>query len=217
MKLHEIAQEESPAGDKQIELQDLVKNFPNTYTKAVVTLAKSGRLTFGGKQVFTKSGEYGPALEQAVASAEALLKDKDTTVDVNIEMDGSVADIDEHAHHNADFPVDEFQEVYAGYSPRENKLVIGFDVWLDEEIFNQDWDKNFEDTFGEDFDHSNPAHEKIFNKAHKEFQKTSFMGIAVEVNESDVAKMDMSPFSGGFYQGAYPELRRLKLIDLRLD
>jgi len=212
MKLSDIViQEAAPDEDKTYDLKEVVKYFPNTMEKAVKTLAKSGRLTFGGAQVFTKSGDYGPALKQAIAEAEALLKDKDTTVDVRTELDGSVADIDDGGEFNDDYPVDDFQETFVGFSFKGDKLVIGFDAWLDEEIFNQDWDKHFEETFGEDFDMENPKHEKIFNKAHKEFKQTAFLGLLVEVNEDFHATMDDMPFTDGFHKGAAREFKSRRI------
>jgi hypothetical protein len=217
MKLTDIIiREEAPAG-QPIELKELTKYFPNTYEKAARTLAKSGRLMFGGEAVFTKSGEYGPALERAIAEAEALLKDESSTVNIRLELDGTVADIDEHGEYDVDYPVTEAQEVYVGYSARGNKLIIGFDAWLDEEIFNQDFDKQFEETFGLDFDMDDDGHEKIFNATREQFQKYSFMGLVVEVNEDFYATFEDMPYEGGFYRGAHPKLKSRRIIDLRLD
>jgi len=213
MKLSDIViKEAAPEGDKTYELKEVVKYFPNTLEKAVKTLAKSGRLTFSGELVFTKSGEYGPALKQAIAEAEALLNNEETTIDVRTELDGSVADIDDGGEFNDDYPVDEFQETFVGYAWKGDKLVIGFDAWLDEEIFNQDWDKHFEETFGEDFDMDNPKHEKIFNKAHKEFKDLAFLGLVVEVNEDFHATMEDLPFPDGFHKGAAREFKSRRII-----
>lgn len=215
MKLSDIVVKEAapdavPPGGT-VELKDLVKNFPNTYKKAVVTLAKSGRLTYGGEPVFDKGGEYGPALDQAIASADELLEDEHTTTDLNIEMDGSVADIDDGGTFTADYPLGENQETFVGYSVSDNLLIIGYDVWLDEEIFNQDWDKEFERAFGMDFDHDDPDHAKIFDHAWKEFKTNSFMGAAVSVNARGSASLEQVAV-GGFHKGVLPQLMRQKVI-----
>lgn len=215
MKLTDIiVQEEAPAGP--IELSDLTKYFPNTYRKAIQTLIKSDRLVFNGEKLFKKDGDYGPALDQASANAEALLKDEDNTIDFRVEMDGSVADIDDGGEFSADYPIDDAEEVYIGYDPRRKKLIVGFDAWLDEDIFNQDWDEQFERIFGEEFDYDNPKHEAIFDDAWEKFKKGAFMGLVVEVDEDGNATFEDMPYEGGFYKGAYPSLKS-RLVDLRLD
>ena len=219
MKLSDLViQEEAPEGDKPIELEDLLKYFPNTYMKAVKTLANSGRLVWDGKQVFTKSGEYGPALKQAVAEAEQFLRDEDTTVDITVEMDGSVADIDDGGDFTSAYPLDDFQEVYVGYSTKGKHLLIGFDCWIDEEIFNQDWDTEFEKTFGEDFDGDDPKHAKIFSKAWKEFKENSFIGALVMVDQAGHCELDLT-MPGGFYKGIYNNsiFKHERAVDFRLD
>lgn len=220
MKLTDIVQEadgERSWEGKPLELKDLVKYFPNNYKRAVNTVAKAGRLTFGGMEVFEKGGNNGPALERAIAECEQFLKDKDNTVDVNIDMDGTVADIDEHGTVTGDYPLDQFNLVYTGYTVRGDNLVLGFDVWLDEEIFNQDWDEQFEKTFGEEFDMEDPKHEKIFKKAHKEWQSFSFMGVMLEVDEAFSVSMDSMPLPDGFHKGLERMRSRMGLIDFDLS
>ena len=217
MKLSDIViKEEAPEGDKPIDLNDLLEFFPNTYKKAVSTLAKSGRLTWGGKKVFTKDGDYGPALEQAVADAESFLKDE--KIEITLELDGAVADLDEHSDFTGEYELDEHQEVYVGFATRGEKLMIGFDVWLDEDNFNQDFDKEFETAFGEDYDGDNPDHEKIFNHTRDQFLKQSFVGVLVGVDQDGNCDIEHSA-PGGFYKGIYNDsiFKRLNAVDFRLD
>lgn len=221
MKLSDIVVQEAEGAQedgKLIELSELKEYFPNTYKKAVKSLAKSGRLVWNGAQVFTKSGDYGPALENAVAEAEQFLNDRDTTIDVTLELDGAVADIDEHSTFTSDYPVNENQEVYVGYDTRNNTMLVGFDVWLDEEIFNQDFDREFEETFGEDFNMGDADHEKIFNNVHTQFKEEAFHGVLVAVSVQGKLRMDIA-LGRGFYKGIYNSKVRSfsDTADFRLD
>jgi hypothetical protein len=202
----ELAAAES--GQKTIELKDVVQYFPNTYQKAVKTLRDAGRLTFGGELLFEKGGEYGPGMERATAEAEeAVRKDE---IEITVDMDGTVADKDHHADFTFDAPINDAQETYVGYDITSNKLLIGYDVWISDEEFNEAWDREFEEEFGEDFDDENEDHEKIFNHAWKQFTGRNgggkmFYGALVDVNDDYHAEVEDMFWSGGFHKGARPE------------
>lgn len=211
MKLTDIVQEadQTLPADKQVELKELVKYFPNTYKKAVNTLAKAGRLTFGG-EVVVKDGDHGPALERAIAEAEEYLKADDFSIEVDVEMDGSVADIDDGGMLSYEATDNDYEFTYSGYSMRGDRLIIGFDAWLNEEEFSEKWDPQFEKVFGEDFDMDNPAHEKIFNHARKAYMTRSFLGVVVEVDDK-FNVVDTLPLADGFHKGV--DRKRLGLVD----
>lgn len=218
MKLSDIViQEETPTGDKPIELKEVTKYFPNTYQKAVRTLAKQGRLTFGGVLLFTKNGENGPAINKALAEAHTLITDKDgdhNKVQIRVEMNGSVANLDNGTDFDIDAKIDDVNQAYIGYAQKGDYLIIGYDAWISDNEFNEEWDKKFEETFGEDFDNENTQHEKILNAAWKQFRDTQmFFGIAVEVDTNFYATMEEMPGTGGFYKGLYPRLKDRRIID----
>lgn len=200
MKLSDLVIVESvPQGDRPIELKQLTNYFPNTYKKAAKTLAKSGRLMFGDMQVFDDKGEYGPALEHAVAAAEQKMKDHG--IEVVIDLNGHVADIDDEGQIKYEDTNISFEETFVGYARNGDQLIIGYDVWLDEDTFNEEFDTAFEKTFGEEFDHDNQHHEKIFNDAYKQWKEISFCGQAVEVDESFHADIQDMPLEKGFHIG----------------
>ena len=221
MKLIEIVVQEAEApttGDKKYELKDVMEFFPNTFQKAMKTLCKAGRLTWNGDLVFTKSGDYGPALDKAVAAATSFMEDQNNTVEISFDIDGSVGGIDNGGDYHGEYSLDENQEVYVGYNTKSDKIIVGFDVWLYEEVFNQEFDKQFKKIFGMNFDNDNSDHEKIFNGVHDEWKKAAFQGVQVEVTSTGACELDIAN-EGGFYKGIFrnKSFSRKYIADFRLD
>lgn len=209
MKIADLLEAENNNNDtKPVELKDVTKFFPKGHKKAVSSLLSKGRLVWNGKVVIAEDGSYGPALEQAHTKAESFLKKE--KLEIEIDTDDDVLVIE-------DKPA-EVQEVYAGYSKSDDTLLIGFDVWMDEEVFNQDWDDHFEKVQGETFDMENSSHEKQFKRAFKEWQDKSFRGVLVSVTSSGKCSIVIDS-AKGFYAGVYRSnsFKSLDAIDFRLD
>jgi hypothetical protein len=110
------------------------------------------------------------------------------------------------------------QEVYLGYDPKDDTLYVGVDAWLREEDFNEAWDREFENATGQAFDDEDDEHQKVFNSAWKEYRDSGFVGILFKLSHDLDDADDEITMPGGFYKGIYRgELKRMSLIDLRLD
>lgn len=206
-----------------IELKDVIAAFPKHHTKALEKLWGGKRLVWHGKRFFD-DGDLGPAYVEAEQAAEAYIADGYNT-DANIDISGTVDGEENHGTVTWDvaFDKDEKQECYLGYDPTSDKLYIGFDAWSSEEEFNEAWDKEFEDTFGEPFDHENEEHAAIFKEAWDEYNTGfGFWGLVFEItydgNEM-TAEEALPPMMGGFYKGTMRLFKQQHphVVDLRLD
>jgi hypothetical protein len=219
---------------RPLELHDVVKFFPNTYKKVFAAKwGKVGSLTYHGHPFFANdaAGEHdiGSAYEGIDGAVEDLVNDDDFKIEVNLTMDLSdfESDSDTMQFDSHDFSFDckvsEKQEVYLGYSVKENCLYAGYDAWIREEEFNDAWDKEFENATGEMFDMDNPEHDKVFQKVWQKFRDEMFFGMLFRITERNGnwhAEEHFAPMMGGFYKGVYRGLssfHSLDLIDLRLD
>jgi hypothetical protein len=193
------------------EIKDLVTNFPSKHGKALQKMwGKSGALLYKGQPLF-KDGSLGAAYEGAMEAAEKM---QGRTVATSLYFDGSSNDVE--------LEVDEMQEVYLGYDKKQDKLYIGYDVWLNDESVEREFDKSFEDITGDRFDADNDEHSKIFRDWRNSKDYPGFSGFLFELSSKDgkTFKADLiQDSSGGFYKGIYGghEFKRLGLVDLRLD
>jgi len=179
------------------DIKDVVKNFPNTYKKAIHVLLAKSRLMYNGKAIYDGS-HNGEAIEDAYAAAKEAVKGQ--TVEVDVDMDGSHADMDDATSYTIEAEVDDAEPVWAGYSVKNGDLYVGLDAWLNENEFNEKWDHNFERTFGEDHDLDNPAHDKIFQAAWKTWiEHQHFQGVLVRVSGDHAEVVETRP--GGFHKG----------------
>lgn len=215
------------ASTEPVDITALADRSPKYLEQYVHALSaqNENRLTYKGKSIF---GEIYNKLEEA---GQSLLKKE--KVDVYVPLDN--VGIDDIAVDGGDVDWHEFtyeasladaQEVYLGYSPSTNALYIGFDCWLDEEDFNDNWDKEFEENVGVDYDDSLPNHEKFLSKVWKKYLnghnnagyllKWDGKSLTTEMSSDDGFNEKKSKL---FYSAIYTssQFRALKLVDLRLD
>lgn len=222
MKLSEIAQFsiQEAEGDKNagpVEVKDVVDDrSPEIAKKYLRALWGKPRLVFNGKPFFGLGS--GDTVYDDIDSVLDEVKNQGFVVDMSLD----VPDTDELDGFELTWKatVDEMQEVYLGYSPREDALYVGVDAWLSENDFNEAWDREFANETGEEFDHENEAHAAMFDAAWKEYRDMGFVGILFKLEGEPIenAEEEIS-VPGGFYKGIYRgnTLKHLGLIDLRLD
>lgn len=210
MKLAELLLEDA---GKPLELRDVIKFFPHTYAKVIKQKWGGGQLMYHGHPFFA-NGEIGSAYEKAEEAVDYLLNDDDFTNEIQIDVDD--------VSFTVEAPVGEKQEVYMGYSPDRDCLYIGYDVWVHEEKFNEEWDSEFERATGEQYDEENPEHHAAFQTAWKQFGQSSFLGMLFRVNadpSGDFIAEEELTMPGGFYKGVRRSsvFKNLDLVDIRLD
>lgn len=201
-----------------MELADIVKFFPNKHGEALQKLWGGKRLVWHGMRFFDEGG-MGAAYEKVEEAAKAYIDDgyhAEASLEVNL-PDGESADVE----WNPKFESDEVQEVYLGYDPKRDTLIIGFDAWTSDEEFNNAFDKTWEDETGDDHDMDEPEHQDAYNAVWKEYNDMNlgFWGLCFEVGPDMEAGELFPPMAGGFYKETYPLLKRqmAHVIDLRLD
>jgi hypothetical protein len=197
-----------------VEVKDVVTGRnPAIARKYLAALWGKPRLVFNGKPFFSDGGIY-----DYIEGALEELKAQGFEVDMSISVDGTDDLPMDSLEYQAE--VDDFQEVYLGYSLTDDCLYVGVDVWLKEESFNDAWDKEFEDQTGEEFDMDNDEHQKVFNSAWEDYKRNGFVGMLFRLEGSGPFNAEeVLQESGGFYRGIYRSatFERIGLIDLRLD
>lgn len=204
----------SEAEKTPIEISDVVKNFPNKKRDAVIKLFDAGRLTWGGKNIVDMYADFSDA-------AEAFIKEN-IKGEVDVRVDGP--DGDSTIEVNFEAEIIDLQECYMGYNLEHDRLVIGFDAWLNsDDEFNQAFDEAFKEATGEEHDMDNEEHQAIYNEAWREYNdnKMGFVGVVVFIEHDgegfEVVDSEMAPMTNGFYRGAYKIVRRMVDVDIRLD
>lgn len=215
-----------------VELSDLIKSFPSKHMDAIHKLWGTSRLVWHGDAFFSEGHAFGPAYEKALEAAKDYINDGYETdchiaADFSPEFSNKIAERADDYDFMAEFSESlggDGQECYLGYDPKEDTLYIGFDWGVDEESFNSGWDKYFEMVTGEDFDAEIESHEKVFDKAWKEYQHSGFgfFGLIFKIkNHAGVYKAEeaMSPGLNGFYKNLYRDFKAQHptVIPLRLD
>jgi hypothetical protein len=194
-----------------VEIGDLVKNFPNTHTKALKQLWGGKRLVYKGKTLFDHD-DFGPAYRGAIKAAE---KVKRSGLSLNFSF--------RSAETESDVEITDMQEVYLGYDEKQDKLYIGFDAWLDDDVIETVFDKLYREAEDEEFD--TDSNDPKYENAWREFKRTSgatFWGILFELTSTDGENFKAEVVHNepnGFYKGIYRSrvFKTMKLIDLRLD
>ena len=215
MKLQHLLDESSQ--DKVLELRDVVKFFPNTYARVIRAKWGSKQLTYRGMPFFVPDEDTSTrTVYDEVDAAEEYIR---ANVSVPVSYTPSKNDLG-FEEMDADLNVADAREVYLGYDAQHNQLLIGFDLWLDEESFNQEFEKSFREQTGEEFDNDDPDHEAVFQSIWDQHKNAFAGGLfrlvpkgrGFEVEEEYV-------MGGGFYKGIYRQdfFKRMDLIDLRLD
>jgi hypothetical protein len=207
-----------------IELKDVIEFFPENHGKALSKLWGGHNLVWH-RMKFFDGDKLGPAYTKALKAAEDFINaDYDTIVDDTYLTMGK-------AGKNFSTPIyfserkNSFnREVYLGYDPVRDKLIIGFDADVNEEHFLTTFMEEFADLTGEEFDHELPAHKKVLDSSLKEYKQNGYdkWGLTIEVSDHDgsfSAEEGLDPMPGGFYKGAFKMLKRQNthIVDLRLD
>jgi hypothetical protein len=212
--------------EKPIELRDVLEYFPKHHGKALEKLWGGSRLMWHGDRFFANN-ELGPAYEHSLNAATEFMKnDYETNVNMDIEdSEGDVQSMEFDVHFNPE----DGQECYLGYSPKHDTLLIGFDIGVSEDEFNEAFDNAFKEHHGEEHDMDHEDHQKIFSKVWEDYkrQKYNFWGVLFEITHGDnsqyVAEEAFPPMPGGFYgggpNGMYQQVKRHypDVVNLRLD
>lgn len=227
MKLSEIkALTEADENTKPAELKDIVQLYPTKARQAILAMSKKGRVLYNGKPLFDVGGDFSNLFHVADEYASRYVKELE--FEKSIPLDIELEDDKYWESYDFEIRVDDAQEVYLGYRPSDNCLYIGYDVWLDENDFNENWDKQFKKNLGEEFDNDNEQHEKIFNKAWEYYKKHSANdGVLFKLVPSgqgfkayeELKSSDLGDKGGMFYEGIHrtPQFKTLGLVDIRLD
>lgn len=230
MKLSEVAlpfqlnEDGEATGSEPIELKEIAKFYPKKAREAILALGRKGRVLYKGEPLFSPTGGISVLYENAIDAGTEYLKnvELERSVPMDIEVDDEVWDSYEYESR-----VDDSQEVYLGYRAADDCLYIGYDVWLEENDFNDNWDKQFKKYLGEEFDHENEQHAKIFDKAWKYFINHGFSVLfkltyaqnAQFKAHEELRSDHISDKAGMFYEGIYrtSAFKSMGLVDIRLD
>jgi hypothetical protein len=231
-ELFAISEAEVP-GTGQVEITDLIKYFPNTHDKAIQKLWGGHRLSFNGRPFFGSSGNDDVESAMTHSIDQYISEDPGLVIPVGFEPVRFMNDDDSEEHWidlNVEFRINknDKQQVYVGFDPKRNQLLVGFDVWFNEQDFNDAWDEAFQKETGIDFDVDNEEHMKAFQAAHDEFKKKTVGHVLFRLDDNgsqfDVVNsfiLGREPEYAGvglFYEfKKSPEFKALKLIDLAND
>lgn len=209
--------------DTPIEVADVIRNFPSRYKSALKSLWGKERLVFNGLSFFADNGIY-DQLDDAVSkfAKSSRYHGIDIELETHDELDGKTIEL---SYADDSDPTDAGQEVYLGFSPSKNILLVGYDTGLSEELFNEEWDKQWVKTFGRrtEFDIDNSEHHAFYDSVWKKFSDMSaHMVFEVTVKNGKVQviqQADSGNFTTLFYSAGLKALKQRysDLVDLRLD
>ena len=208
-----LLQEINAEGENPFELANIVKLFPRTYLKIIRQLVgKPHKLKYQGLDLFDEDGE-GPGLHAATTEVKRHIAAGDCKVDIALPVP------ELHGFLEYEAAIKDVQHVWTAYDLHNNKLLLGFDAWISEDDFNEQWDSFFEATTDEEFDYDNPEHEEIFSKVHQTYMKIGFYGLLYEVSMSPhmVVDADLLFFGNdGFFKGVLggPFLKSMRFVEL---
>ena len=223
------------APEVPVELKDIIAAFPKNHRKALEKLWGGRRLVWHGMRFFDHD-ELGEAYTKAEDAVKEYMDSEEIEVEHSISLNASQIvqneddeDSDAPGHAEIEWTdkleYEDMQEVYLGYSPKRDKLYIGYDAWGNsEEAFNEAFDEAFEEATGLEYDHDDEQHHEVYDGVWQEFKddKRSFYGVIFEITdhgESLHAAPVMVPLSDGFYRETYRSFKRQHpdVVDLRLD
>lgn len=220
--LKELAQIKEAAEQQPVDVIDIVKNFPNKHKEALRALWGKDRLMFKGVSIFGNGGIY-DQLDNVIDTAF----ENGDIMGVAIEMEGD--DYQGRSvymeYTDQSNPTDAGQEVYMGYSPSAGTLFVAYDTSLDEEQFNDEWDRMWARTFGAKnyYDHDDEQQYAVFNSIWKQWRDARpFQVFELDVTNGKldfVREVDVNNSLVGFYSNGFNQLKAkvADLIDLRLD
>lgn len=209
--------------DTPIEVADVIRNFPSRYKAALKSLWGKDRLVFNGLSFFADNGIY-DQLDDAVSkfAKSSRYHGIDVELETHYELDGKTIEL---SYMDDSDPADLGQEVYVGFSPNRNILLVGYDAGLSEDLFNEEWDKQWVKTFGRrvEFDNDNSEHSALYNDIWKQFSDMN-VHVVFEVTVKNgkvqvIQQADSDNLTTRFYSAGLKSLksRYSDLVDLRLD
>ncbi len=104
--------------------------------------------------------------------------------------------------------VDEANLVRIYYDPVKDRMYAGFDVWANQDDFDEAFDAAFEHATGKSFVIDDEDHYAVLDKLHKEFnEKYHIWGVVLEFKHggsSYTVSEDLPAVAGGFVRGVQP-------------
>lgn len=177
------------------EIKDLVKNFPSKHGKALQKMwGKSGKLLYKGQPLFD-GASLGAAYEGAMEAAEKI---NGEAIRISVYFEGESDEVD--------IEIDEMQECYLGYDKKQDKLFIGYDVWMNDESIEQAFDEVYKQATGERFDADKKDHEESYRAWKTGGDYPGFTGLLFELSSKDGRTFEadlVQDSPGGFYKGVY--------------
>lgn len=205
MNILDIIKED--AGARTYELTELISNFPKNHKLAIKKLWGSGRITYKGKSILSM-------YQQLEEAAVKMMKGTDTEYST-VEMDIQNSDADP-----LQVIIGDHQECYLGYNVGDDLFYIGFDLWLNEQDFYDQFDKEYKKYYlkGKDYD-SNPISTAAFDWYWKNHLAASGLYAVRTDGMSFTCVGGETRWPGLFYQKMYRQawFKDYKLTDLRLD
>lgn len=190
------------------ELRVLAKTFPNTWRKMVAHLVgKKHKLKYGGFDIYDETG-YGPAIDGLTHAFRKEVEHSKVQAPIHFNVLGkTVEDM---------LAVREVNLVAIFYDVSEDRILLGYDAWLDENGFNDAFDAHFEQHTGEVFDYDNDEHREVYEDAAKDFNALGMTGLLISGNYDGMKPiLDVElEAPKGFFKGIAPMISTMDLIPL---
>lgn len=193
-------------------------------------IEKNGAGTWhGDRMVISHEKDHiadGPVYDKILHAVDALIEEGYETevnqhIDANDLVQANLEDDEDNGGHpysgdaeftwNAIFKRDEMQFVYLGYDPIKDKMYAGFDAWISEDEFNNEFDPAFKEATGLDHDMDDEAHYEVFDRVWKDYQKQgySMWGLVFEITPGGEYRAEEAfpPLPGGFFRGLKKEFK----------
>jgi hypothetical protein len=218
MKLQDLFQlaeaESKVAADGPVEVADIVgRSSKQIAEKYIRALWGKPRLVYNGKPFF---GDGDTVYDDINKALKATLKGYEVEKRVEFKaprINGRVFD-----QFDVKTEVDDFQEVYLGFSPSTKSLYVGVDCWIDgEDDFNETFETEFGEVLDVAFDEEDEQHSLVANNAWKAYRNSSMVSILFRVNDEELEEEFVE--DGSFYSSIFRSqiFKRYNLVNLRLD
>ena len=210
-ELHNLYEAEIP-GTGLVEIKDVVESFPTKARKAILALLSKHRLAINGVPILDNSDN------DVISMIDEQLRDE--KFPIQLSFDAAYG----RTHHiNMEYEDDEYkigdsQLEYLGYEPERRHLLAGYTTFLDENIFNEEWDKAFEEETNEEFDYENHDHKEAYNHVWEQFKDyRGFIIVTLDVSEHGVSVVDHEIGEGRLYSDGYNLMKHQGIVDVILD
>lgn len=210
-ELHNLYEAEIP-GTGLVEIKDVVENFPTKARKAILALLKTERLAINGLPFLANSDN------DVIYKLGDKLKDEKFSTTLNFEA--PYGDYNISVEYEDDtIDIRDSQMDYLGYDPRTNTLKAGYDIFIDESLFNEEWDKEFKNETGEEFDSDSPGHQEAFDHAWQQYlDYRAFLIVTVKVDDNgEIDIVDDEIGEGRLYPKGYQLMKAQGVVDVILD